>query len=149
MLPAPSTGQPRRLTVYWDGVVSYTHCARGPCMLFECLIHVGAWRYVRCIGLDVLIVYHRVVRHVILTQRCSMCGLFFLRFDGFNAVHREILAKRLYLKIGWRFGSLRFGMCVFVTFKLGVFLSLLSDVCHAVYLAVATISSLTVDMISQ
>ena len=35
----------------------------------------------------------------------------------------------------------------FVTFKLGVFLSLLSDVCHAVYLAVATISSLTVDMI--
>ena len=43
---------------------------------------------------------HRVVWHVILTQRCSMCGLFFffLRFDGFGAVHCDTLATKLYLK---------------------------------------------------
>ena len=109
-----------RCRVYEDDPVAYVQCARGPCMLFVCLVHVRAWRCVRCIGLDLLIVYHRVVWHIILILCFTMCALFFfLRFDGFGVVHRETLAKRLYLKIAWRVGSLRFGMCVFVHFLVG------------------------------
>ena len=50
-------------------------------MLFVCLIHVGAWRCVRCIGLDVLIVLSscRSARHFDSTlPRCVVCSFFAL-----------------------------------------------------------------------
>ena len=49
-----------------------------------------------------------------------MCALFSLRFHGYDAVHLETSATRLYLKIGSGFQLARRHVCVFVIFKLGV-----------------------------
>ena len=78
--------------------VSYVHCARGQCLLFVCLVHVGVWRCVICAFSWHSHVDHRVVWHIILTLRCSMRTLFPLRFHDFRAIHCETLATRLYLK---------------------------------------------------
>ena len=123
--------------VYEDDLVLYVHCARGPCMfgprgsLALCQMHFF-WH----IHVD-----HRVVWHVMLTQRCSMCGLFSLRLLGFGAVHCDTLATRL-----WQLARRQVSSCHSLV---GVFLSLLSDVNHAVYLSVATVGALSLDMISK
>ena len=55
---------------------------------------------------------------------------------SFGAVHLRNIGHAVVFDFFLAFGSLRVGMCVFVTFKLGVFLSLMSDVCHAIFLSV-------------
>ena len=84
-------------------------------MLFMCLVHARVWRCVICTFSWHSHVDHRVVWHIILTFRCSMCALFPLRFHGFGAMHCETLATRLYSK---SFGVLQLArrrVC-FVTF---------------------------------
>ena len=122
--------------VYEDDLVFVVHCARGLRMcgprgsLALCQMHFF-WH----IHVD-----HRVVWHVMLTQRCSMCALFSLRLLGFGAVHCDTLATRL-----WQLARRQVSSCHFLV---GVFLSSL-HVNHAVYFSAATISAQTVDIISN
>ena len=72
-----------------------------------------------------------------------------MRFHGFGAIHCETLATRLYVKSCGVLQLARRHVC-FAPFSLGVFLSVVTCACHAVYLSVwQSISSLTLDMISN
>ena len=64
-----------------------------------------------------------------------MCTLFSFPFDGFGAVHCETLATRLYVKSCGDLQNECRHVC-FVTFLLGVLLSVVTCACHAVCLSV-------------
>ena len=104
-------------------------------MLFVSLVHARVWRCVKCTFLGILTLIIVSFGTSFLTLRCSMCTLFPLRFHGFGAMHCETLATRLCLKSLGVLQLARRHVC-FVTFLLGVFLSVATCACHAVYLSV-------------
>ena len=104
-------------------------------MLFVSLVHARVWRCVKCTFLGILTMIIVSFGISFLTLCCSMCTLFPLRFHGFGAIHCETLATRWYSKSLGVLQPARRHVC-FVTFQLGVFLSVVTCACHAVHLSV-------------
>ena len=107
MLPSGATPQRHDLrqcvvtsvsvfTVYWDDVVSYVHFARGPCMLFVCLVHVRVWLCVRCtvFGTLTLIIVSFGSSFRPCVARCGLCPLYVLM--SLVQCICETLATKLY-----------------------------------------------------
>ena len=65
-----------------DDAVSHAHCARGPCMLFVCLVHARAWRCVRYVVLVVLLLI--IVSFGTSFRLWVARYVFSLRFHGFR-----------------------------------------------------------------